>query len=203
MMYYLFFLFSGEAKFGLQDIDVAIQFCSHLVYGYVGIDPETFEIISLNVQRDVKKRHFAAVTELKDRYPTTKFLLSVGGDKDLQDPDKYIRLLEAGRANQTKFIESARDVLRSYNFDGLDLAFQLPRNKPAKVHSDVGMAWKSFKKFFTGDHIVDEKSDQHKEQFTELVKDLKTAFRPYDLMLTLTVLPNVNSSCKLSIFLQC
>ncbi|XP_013099267.2 chitinase-like protein Idgf3 isoform X1 [Stomoxys calcitrans] len=184
----------GQAKFTIQDIESVIQFCTHLVYGYVGIDPETFEIISLNVQRDVKKRHFAAVTELKDRYPSTKFLLSVGGDKDLNKPEKYINLLESGKANQTKFIESARDVLRAYNFDGLDLAFQLPRNKPLKVHSEIGQVWKSFKKFFSGDQIVDEKSDEHKEQFTELVKDIRMAFRTYDLMLTLTVLPNVNSS---------
>ncbi|XP_005179409.1 chitinase-like protein Idgf3 isoform X1 [Musca domestica] len=184
----------GEAKFTLQDMDYALQFCTHIVYGYAGIDPETFEIISLNVQRDVKRRHFAAVTELKDRYPLTKFLLSVGGDADLNKPEKYINLLESGRANQTRFIESARDVLRAYNFDGLDLAFQFPRNKPQKVHTEVGQVWKTFKKLFTGDHIVDEKSDEHKEQFTELVKDLKAAFRPYDLMLTVTVLPNVNSS---------
>ncbi|XP_075152625.1 chitinase-like protein Idgf3 [Haematobia irritans] len=184
----------GEAKMTVQEFESIVQFCTHVVYGYAGIDPETFEIISLNAQRDVKRRHFSTITELKDRYPSTKFLLSIGGDKDLDKPEKYINLLESGKVNQTKFIESTRDVLRAYNFDGIDLAFQFPRNKPLKVHSDVGQVWKSFKKFFSGDHIVDEKSDEHKDQFTELIKDLKTAFRPYDLMITLTVLPNVNSS---------
>ncbi|XP_073826296.1 chitinase-like protein Idgf3 isoform X1 [Musca autumnalis] len=183
----------GAAKFALPDIETAIQFCTHFVYGYAGINPETYELISLNTQRDLQRRHFATVTALKDRYPNTKFLLSVGGDKD-QNPEKYIGLLEAGREKQNKFIESAREVLRSYNFDGLDLAFQLPRNKPRKVHSDVGQAWKSFKKLFTGDFVVDEKAADHKEQFTDLVKDLKAAFTPYNMMLSLTVLPNVNST---------
>lgn len=144
----------------------------------------------------MQRRHFATITALKDRFPNTKFLLSVGGDKDLQNPEKYINLLEAGREKQSKFIDSAREIVRTYNFDGLDLAFQFPRNKPRKVHSDAGQVWKSFKKFFTGDFVVDEKANDHKEQFTDLVKDLKSAFTPYNMMLSLTVLPNVNSTCK-------
>ncbi|XP_037927565.1 chitinase-like protein Idgf3 [Teleopsis dalmanni] len=185
---------NGPSQYSIPDLEVALQFCTHLVYGYAGIKPETFQLTSLNNNLDIQKRHFATITSLKEKYPHIKFLLSVGGDKDVENPDKYLELLEAGRLKQTVFIESARDLLRSYNFDGLDLAFQLPRNKPRKVHSDVGMAWKSFKKFFTGDFVVDKKSDEHKEQFTDLVESLKTAFRPHDLMLTLTVLPNVNSS---------
>lgn len=181
---------------------MAMQFCTHFVYGYAGIIPETFEIASLDIERDVKKGHMAAITGLKKRYPSTKFLLSVGGDKDVPDRLKYVRLLEAGRENRTVFIESVRDVIRSFKFDGLDLSFQLPRNIAARVESVVPLPYKTIPKLFVSDYIVDENADEHKEQFTELVEDLKTAFKPYDLMLTLTVLPNVNSSCKLRIFLH-
>ncbi|XP_013099268.1 chitinase-like protein Idgf3 isoform X2 [Stomoxys calcitrans] len=184
----------GVSKFSIPDLETAVQFCTHLVYGYAGINAETFELISLNAQRDLQRRHLATVTALRDRFPNTKFLLGLGGDKDLQNPEKYINLLEAGREKQSKFVNSAREFLRLYNFDGLDLAFQFPRNKPRKVHSDVGSAWKSFKKLFTGDYVVDEKAGEHREQFSELVKDLKAAFVPYNMMLSLTVLPNVNSS---------
>lgn len=184
------------AKFTTTDIEISLQFCTHLIYGYAGINPDTYQVSSINPQRDVQRRHFATITALKEKFPNVKFLLSVGGDRDGEGADKYIQLLEAGRQKQSAFIESARDLLRSYNFDGLDLAFQLPRNKPRKVHSDIGMAWKSFKKLFTGDFIVDPKSDEHKEQFTDLVNDLKAVLRPHNLMLSLTVLPNVNSSCK-------
>ncbi|XP_075152628.1 chitinase-like protein Idgf3 [Haematobia irritans] len=184
----------GPAKFSIPDLETAVQFCTHLVYGFAGINAETFEVMSLNTDRDLQRRHFATVTALRERFPNTKFLLGVGGDKDLQNPEKYVNLLEAGREKQSKFVNSARDVLRTYNFDGLDLAFQFPRNKPRKVHSDVGQAWKSFKKLFTGDFVVDEKASEHKEEFSDLVKDLKAAFVPYNMILALTVLPNVNSS---------
>ncbi|XP_023163131.1 chitinase-like protein Idgf3 [Drosophila hydei] len=183
----------GLAQFTLTDMELALQFCTHVIYGYAGINPDTYEMKSLNQPLDFERRHFAQITALKDKYPYIKFLLSVGGDRDLED-DKYVRLLEAGAQAQTRFINSARDVVRRFNFDGLDLAFQLPRNKPRKHHSDAGMAWKSFKKFFTGDFIVDPNAEAHKGQMTNLIKDLNSALKANDLLLSLTVLPNVNSS---------
>uniref|UniRef100_A0A0K8UBC0 Chitinase-like protein Idgf3 n=1 Tax=Bactrocera latifrons TaxID=174628 RepID=A0A0K8UBC0_BACLA len=185
---------AGQAQFSTADLEIALQFCTHVIYGYVGIKPETFQLMSLNENLDIQRRHFATVTALKEKYPHIKFLLSVGGDRDAGGHEKYINLLEAGRQKQTAFIDSARDFLRSYNFDGIDLALQLPRNKPRKVHSDAGAVWKSFKKFFTGDFIVDEKADEHKEELTDLIKDLKNTLRADNLLLSLTVLPNVNSS---------
>ncbi|TMW41058.1 hypothetical protein DOY81_013862, partial [Sarcophaga bullata] len=109
-------------------------------------------------------------------------------------PEKYVQLLEAGPEKYRAFAQSASELLRIYNFDGLDLAFQLPRNKARKVHSGAGSAWKSFKKLFTGDFIVDEKADEHKEQFTNFVSTLKSVFNNDNFMITLTVLPNVNST---------
>lgn len=188
--------FAGAAQFSTADLEVALQFCTHVIYGYVGIKPDTFQLMSLNENLDIQRRHFATITALKEKFPYIKFLLSVGGDRDVGGHEKYINLLEGGRQKQTAFIDSVRDFLRSYNFDGIDLAFQLPRNKPRKVHSDTGAVWKSFKKFFTGDFIVDEKANEHKEEFTDLVKDLKNTLRTDNLLLSLTVLPNVNSSCK-------
>ncbi|XP_067623341.1 chitinase-like protein Idgf3 [Eurosta solidaginis] len=184
----------GPAQFTIADMEIALQFCDHIIYGGVGINPDTFQIMSLNENLDIQKRHFATITALKDKFPYAKFFLSVSGPFDQNTIDKYISLLEAGRKKQSAFIDSARDFLRRYNFDGLDLSFQLPRNKPRKVHSDVGSAWKSFKKFFTGDYVVDEKAEEHREEFTDLVKDLKSALSVEDKLLSLTVLPNVNSS---------
>ncbi|XP_034474765.1 chitinase-like protein Idgf3 [Drosophila innubila] len=188
------FLRQGLAQFSLTDLKLALQFCTHVIYGYAGIHPDTYEMQSLNQPLDYERRHFAQVTDLKETYPYVKFLLSVGGDRDLEQEEKYVKLLEAGVQSQRRFIESARDVVRRFNFDGLDLAFQLPRNKPRKVHSGTGAAWKSFKKLFTGDFIVDPNADTHKSQMTELIKELSSAFKANDLLLSLTVLPNVNSS---------
>ncbi|EDW90133.1 chitinase-like protein Idgf3 [Drosophila yakuba] len=184
----------GLAQFSMTDMELALQFCTHLVYGYAGVNADNYEMQSINKRLDLEQRHLAQVSSLKERYPHIKFLLSVGGDADTNEGNQYIKLLESGQQGHRRFIESARDLVRRYNFDGLDLALQLPRNKPRKVHGDVGSAWKSFKKFFTGDFIVDTDSETHKGQVTALIKDLSAALKQNDLLLSLTVLPNVNSS---------
>ncbi|XP_067625309.1 chitinase-like protein Idgf2 [Eurosta solidaginis] len=190
------FIREGLGKLLTPDLEIALQFCSHLIYGYAGINPNTYQMQSLHEDLDIHKHQYSEVTALKRKYPHLKVLLSVGGDQDIdpEHPNKYLELLEGEKVKQTSFINSAYSLVRSYGFDGLDLAFQFPKNKPRKVHSEIGMVWKKFKKLFTGDYIVDEKADQHKEEFTAFVRDVKNALRPDNMMLTLTVLPNVNST---------
>lgn len=190
------YLRQGLAKLDPNNLDLAMQFCTHLVYGYAGLKPDTFELYSLNVDLDMF--HFKDITLLRTKYPELKVLLSVGGDRDADqsDSNKYISLLEANRTAQQNFIDSSMVMLRRNGFDGLDLAFQLPKNKPRKVHGAVGTVWKKFKKIFTGDFVVDPLADKHKGQFTDLVVNLRNAFQSANLMLTMTVLPNVNSTCK-------
>lgn len=137
---------------------------------------------------------------MKRKYPNVKILLSVGGDKDIELdkdakelPNKYLELLESP-TGRTRFVNTVYSLVKTYGFDGLDVAWQFPKNKPKKVHSGIGSLWKGFKKVFSGDSIVDEKSEEHKEQFTALLRDVKNAFRPDNLLLSTTVLPNVNSS---------
>ena len=186
----------GFGKLLNPDLEIALNFCSHLMYGYAGLEPRTYMAHSLNENLDVYKHQFSEVTALKKKFPNLKVLLSVGGDKDVDaaHPDKYMELLEGERVRQAAFINSAHSLVKTYNFDGLDLAFQFPKNKARKVHTEVGSFWKKFKKVFTGEFIVDPKAEQHKEQFTSFVRDVRNAFKPDGLMLTLTVLPNVNSS---------
>ncbi|XP_037823626.1 chitinase-like protein Idgf2 [Lucilia sericata] len=190
------FIREGLGKLLNPDLELALQFCSHLVYGSLGIKPDLYQVYSLHEDLDVHRHQFSEITSLKRKYPHLKILLSIGGDKDIDPdhPNKYIELLEGERVKQTAFINTAYSMVRSYGFDGIDLAFQFPKNKPRKVHSDIGSIWKKFKKVFTGDFIVDPNADMHKEQFTTLVRDLRNALKPDGLMLTLTVLPNVNST---------
>ena len=188
------YLREGLAKLLPSDLEMSLQFCTHLIYGYAGLKPETFELFSLNVDLDMF--HYSEITLLKVRYPQLKIYLSVGGDKDLDEahPLKYVELLEANREKQQMFIDSSIALLRRNGFDGLDLAFQLPRNKPRKVHGTLGTYWKKLKKLFTGDFIVDTQTEEHKRQYTALTKNLKTAFKYSNLSLSMTVLPNVNST---------
>ncbi|KAH8263726.1 hypothetical protein KR044_012995, partial [Drosophila immigrans] len=188
------FLRQGLAKLDVSGLELALQFCTHLVYGYAGINPTTFELHSLNVDLDMF--YFKDITQLRKKFPQLKILLSVGGDRDFDaaETNKYLGLLEANATMQQSFIDSSMILLRHNGFDGLDLAFQLPKNKPRKVHGALGSYWKSFKKLFTGNFIVDTNAEMHKEQYTSLVTKLSRAFNSANLMLTMTVLPNVNST---------
>lgn len=184
----------------LSDLDVAMDWCTHLIYGFAGLKRETFEISSLNLDLDMF--HFKEVTSLKAKHPHLKVFLGVGGDhdQDSADPKKYVHILEAGPKVQVNFIQSSISLLQLNGFDGLDLAWQLPRNKPRKVHSQIGQWWKQVKKLFTGDFVVDPDADKHKEQYTEFVNNLSKACRSANLGLSMTVLPHVNSSCKYNSF---
>lgn len=63
-----------------------------------------------------------------------------------------------------------------------------------KILFGLGSFWHGLKKKIVGDKIIDEKAAEHKEQFTALVREIKNVFRHDGLLLSLTVLPNVNSS---------
>ncbi|KAH8263727.1 hypothetical protein KR044_012997 [Drosophila immigrans] len=76
--------------------------------------------------------------------------------------------MEAGREKEKEFIESAYELVKQYEFDGLDLAYQFPRTMP----QNISQRW---------------------VQFNDLVLNLSKRFRPNGLLLTLTVLPRVNS----------
>lgn len=188
----------------LNDLGTALQFCNYLVYGYAGIDAETYQLKSLNAQLDINRDHYRTITALKRNNPQLRILLSVGGDQDLQvegEPNKYLLLLEDIGRRQA-FVSSVTNIIKTYGFDGLDLAWQFPKNHPKIVSGSIKKAWRKFKGWFSGPPAVDDKAEEHKEQFTALVRELKAAFRQNAAMLTLTMLPNVNAERKCLQLLQ-
>lgn len=91
-------------------------------------------------------------------------------------------------------MNSAHTLIKTYGFDGIDLAWEFPTTKPKKIRSKLGSFWHKVKKVVAGESVTDEKAAEHKEQFTALVREVKNVFRHDGLMVTLSVLPNVNSS---------
>src|SRR5512143_933761 len=89
----------GLAKLTLVDLEPALQFCTHLIYGYASINPTSNKLVAKNekLDLDVGTGLYRTVTGLKKKYPSLKVLLSVGGDKDEVDKDdnKYLTLLES------------------------------------------------------------------------------------------------------------
>lgn len=172
-----------------------MEFCTHLIYGYAGINSQSLQMTSLNPERDILNRHFEIVTDLKIKYPHIKFLLSLGCDKDSDNAsNKYLKLLEADTETQKNFIDSVLYLLRSYKFDGLDIAYQFPRIA-YNDKEELNVATKSLQKFQFG-HMreINQTEVNHKQKFVELIENLKTAVQPYDLILGITVLPNINAS---------
>lgn len=122
----------------MPDLEQGAAFCTHLIYGYAGIDPATNKLKSLNEALDLDqgKGHFRQITLLKRRYPGLKVLLGVGGGAD-PNREVYLQLLESS-TSRIAFINSVYTLLKSYDFDGLDLAWQFPPNKPKRIRSTIG-----------------------------------------------------------------
>ncbi|XP_053677050.1 chitinase-like protein Idgf4 [Anopheles nili] len=195
----------GLAKVTVSDIELALPFCTHLIYGYGGINATTYRMRSLDEELDLDsgKGHYRTVTTLKKRYPGLKVFLSVGAYHDLAEEkpfQKYLMLLESA-GSRTAFVNSAYTILKTYGFDGLDLAWQFPQTKPKRIRGVTGKLWHGFKKLFTGDSILDPLAEEHREEFTALVRDLKNAFAHEKFQLGYTQLPHVNQSMFLDIAL--
>lgn len=107
------------------------------MYGFAGIS-DNKRVVSLNSNQDLDqgKGLYRLTTQLKRKFPGLKVLLGVGGDAQ-GEPNKWLELLESS-TSRISFINSAYDLIKSYDFDGLDLAYEFPKIKTKKIRSSVG-----------------------------------------------------------------
>ncbi|XP_047351207.1 chitinase-like protein EN03 [Vespa velutina] len=186
----------GPGKFQLEDVRPALSLCTHLIYGFAGINPDTFEIISLNPNLDTGAgyAYYRLTTQLKKSFPDLKVYLSIGGNADpYEETHKYLTLTETSEA-RSKFINSVNRILNDHDFDGIDLAWQFPPVKVKKNRGTWGSLWHGIKKTFGYGKFKDDKEQEHRDGFTIMVRDLKTQLRPKGKALTITVLPHINAS---------
>lgn len=87
-------------------------------------------------------------------------------------------------------------LLNEYDFDGVDLAWQFPPVQVKKHRSSLGNFWQGVKKVFGYGKFKDTKEEEHRNGFTNLVRDLKAQLRSRNKAVTLTILPHVNGSGK-------
>lgn len=76
-----------------ESIKPALRSCTHLIYGFARLNPENFTIEPLDEDLDVVQGYYNNITSLKYDLPSLKVLLSVGGNADVTDPDKYLKLV--------------------------------------------------------------------------------------------------------------
>lgn len=128
----------GTGKVTITDLEPAVSFCDILIYGWAGIDGTTNKAKSLNELLDLDQGQgaYRQVTSLKNRYPKLKILLGIGGNAD-PNRDIYVQLLE-NPASYNIFINSAYTLVKSYGFDGVDIAWQFKPNKPKRIRSSLG-----------------------------------------------------------------
>jgi chitinase len=185
----------GQGKFDINFIDPSLSFCTHLIYGYAGISADSYKAVPLNELFDVTRDNYRHITALKRRFPGLRVLLSVGGNEDHGDDGniKYRTILESVE-HRLAFVNSAHSLVKNFGFDGLDLAWEFPETKPKKIRGKISSFFSNLKHKIVGESVVDEKAEEHKEQFTAFVREIRNTFRHDGLLLTLSVLPNVNSS---------
>lgn len=107
----------GPKALPVSQIDV--QLCTHVIFGFVVIDPAG----NINISNVGGQQGLLEFSTLKQRGPQVKLMLSVGGGGSDNEPFKQtVRSEEKTR----RFIDSAIGVLQDAQLDGLDLDWEFP-----------------------------------------------------------------------------
>ncbi|KAG5892108.1 hypothetical protein JTB14_008077 [Gonioctena quinquepunctata] len=111
---------------GVNPEDLDPTLCTHIVYRYIGIwDKGDVRVQDDPLDLDSETRGlYHRVTDLKNKNPGLKVMLSVGGTA-ASNSTLFSRV--AGHAAKTgAFIGSADYFMKTYHFDGLDIDWQYP-----------------------------------------------------------------------------
>ncbi|XP_066255008.1 probable chitinase 2 [Euwallacea similis] len=146
-----------KGAFTVENLDPSL--CTHIIYSFAGLNPSEDSIKSLDPWQDLTENYgkggYQRITTLKLRYPHLKVSLAIGG---WNEGSANYSKLAAEPSRRSKFVSSSVDFIRKYNFDGLDLDWEFPGKRGG--------------------------SPDDKLNFLLLVKELKAAFRKYNLLLT-------------------
>ncbi|XP_025265914.1 probable chitinase 2 isoform X2 [Camponotus floridanus] len=132
------------------------QYCTHLIYAYAGLNTSDWTIRSRNPWEDIEKDGIGSYRKMTMlRQKGLKVLLSIGGWSE--GSVNYSMMASSWESRKT-FIDSVVKFLKTYNFDGLDLAWEFPG--------------------FFGGAVYD------KQNFVSLVQELRDAFNQSHFLLT-------------------
>jgi len=150
----------GGAKYWPADLDTSV--CTHILYSFATLNNQTLQIQVYDPDMDIEAGFYQQVTALKSQ--GVKVMIALGGWTD-SETDKYSRMVSdpVSRAN---FVSTAVSFIQQHNFDGLDLDWEYP-------------------KCWVGNCDAGPVSD--KENFVNLVRELKTAFAPHGYLLSSAV----------------
>ncbi|KAK9892078.1 hypothetical protein WA026_018279 [Henosepilachna vigintioctopunctata] len=146
-----------RGSFTIEHLDPSL--CTHIIYSFVGLDVLEDSPKSLDPWQDLREDYgnkgFERITNLRNTYPHVKVTVAIGGWNE--GSTNYSRLV-SDEKRRRRFVQNALNFVKKHNFDGLDLDWEFP-GKRGGVASD-------------------------KDNFLLLVKELKSEFRKYNLLLT-------------------
>lgn len=120
LIWYIFPFRQGSGKFGPEQVDPTL--CTHIIYAWAHLDGETYKLVPGIPELDIENNFYGKITEL--RGTGVKVILGAGGLKDSED-DKWMRMTSTPE-NRAIFIASVLDVVKKWNFDGVQIAWQYP-----------------------------------------------------------------------------
>ncbi|CAG2115208.1 unnamed protein product [Medioppia subpectinata] len=152
--------------------------CTHMMYGFaklgdnneIAVYEEGLDLGDTDWQSSpVWGRGFYRRTEhLRDVNPDLKVLISIGGWNE--GSNKYSKMA-ANAASRAQFVNSVVKFLKEYKFDGLDVDWEFP-----------GFAAE------TGpDHDRTPGDPKDKQNYIELLRELRAALKPHNYLLTAAV----------------
>ncbi|EFX79125.1 hypothetical protein DAPPUDRAFT_304901 [Daphnia pulex] len=131
--------------------------CTHYIYGFAVLSNVTYEMTVYDPWADIDLGGYATFTGLKTKNPSLKTLIALGGWNDSAFSTQYSELV-SDPVKMANFVAKALAFVRQYNFDGLDFDWEYPGD-PGKP--------------------------EDKDNFTTLLRMLRDAFQPYNLILSM------------------
>jgi chitinase len=140
-----------DGAFDIVDIDPTL--CTNIIYSFVGLDPITSKVKSLDPWLDMGANgghgFLEKASDLKRANPKLKLSLAVGGFAE--GSLKYSQMANDWDKRRI-FIESLIETVKKFNFDGVDLNWLYPGMSYQKclqcecaeeTHYTIKQIWKS------------------------------------------------------------
>lgn len=112
-----------------QPSDVPLDKVTHLNYAFMDVQPNGTVTYG---DENADRQNLAEFQELKARHPDTKMQLSIGG----WSLSTHFSDAAATQENRERFAESSVELMRQYDFDGIDIDWEFPDGGGAQGNSE-------------------------------------------------------------------